>query len=500
MTMATSTRELSSYGFAFACVAVSSLCANVVYPHAQLADLAMIHLLGVVVLSLRSSVRTSFVASIVSNVAFDFFFIRPRFTFAWTDVEASLTFAATIIVALVVSTLSENLRRQERAARATAFRAEALYELNVELSSVSDSRQLAAVTARHLEKLFFARVAIWLQGPDGALEQATNPRDAEFAERAWARREFTKQEGPAGASIWVPVVGTHSSLGVIRIEPKETFEEDSKSGFLLSACANQFATALERVQLANAVHRTQIEAETERMRSSLLSAVSHDLKTPLATMIAAGTTLIAQRAQLPAETMDELLRSIVGEGERLNGLIYNLLSVTRMESPNVELRRTPEAIEDVINSATERFSARQRKDRIETRLDADLPLVFAEPLLIEQVVVNLLENAIRYAGTDARILVQASASGSTMTVQVADDGPGISEHERSKVFEKFYRGGARKSDGGVGLGLTICRTIVHAHGGRISIRERAGGGTLVEFTLPLAGRSEQFGVEAALPA
>jgi two-component system sensor histidine kinase KdpD len=235
------------------------------------------------------------------------------------------------------------------------------------------------------------------------------------------------------------------------------------------------------------------------LRSSLLSAVSHDLKTPLATMIAGSAALIGRTREIEPEAADEVLQSVVNEGERLSRLIHNLLSVTRLESANVELRRSPESLDDIVLSALQRFGDRAQKRPILAEVEPDLPLVSAEPVLLEQVLVNLLENAARYGGSESQIAVYARAASDAVLVQVTDDGPGIAEHEREKVFEKFYRGQhASKSDGGVGLGLTICRAIVRAHGGKIGVKERNGGGTLVEFTVPIASRSQQFQAEALL--
>lgn len=484
-------------GWAGLCVTLSTALAYFVQPYGHLADLAMIHLLGIVFLALRSSVRVSVGASIASILAFDFFFLAPKFAFAWTDVESGVTFAGMVLVAAIVSRLSENLRHQEQAARASAFRAVALYELNLDLANSRASAELAAVTARHLSKLFGAEVSVLLKTPEGALEPAKTPRDGVLSQSAWLRREFTKQQAPSGTAIWVPVVGAHSSLGAIGLKPNVPFEQDSEHGFLLSACASQLAAALERVQLADAMRRTQLEAEGERLRSSLLSAVSHDLRTPLATMIAAGAALIGRTGEIEPRAADEILRSLVNEGERLSRLIHNLLSVTRLESASVELRRTPECVDDIVLSAVERFHDRTRKHPIVSELPVDLPLVSAEPVLLEQVLINLLENATRYAGPDPAIAVYARAVDDAVLVQVVDNGPGIAEHEREKVFEKFYRGQhTSKSDGGVGLGLTICRSIIRAHGGKIGVRARAGGGTLVEFTVPIAAASEQLSREA----
>ncbi|MEO6601732.1 MAG: ATP-binding protein [Polyangiaceae bacterium] len=491
-------RIFRSHGLAAGCVVLSTLLACLVEPYGHLADLAMVQLLGIVFLSLRSSVRVSLIASIATIFAFDFFFITPRFALAWTDAESVVTFAAMMLVALIVSKLSENLRRQEQAARATAERTQALYELNMELSSAGDARQLAAVTARHLGKLFGVPVSVLLQTAEGGLEPAKTARDTVLSQSAWVRREFTRQSAPSGTAIWVPVVGAHSAHGAVGLSPVAGFEHESEQGSLLSECVNQLATALERVQLAGAVRRTQLEAEGERLRSSLLSAVSHDLKTPLATMIAAGAALIGRTGEIEPKAADQILKSIVSEGERLSRLIHNLLSVTRLESTSVELRRTPESVDDIVLSAVERFND-HRKHPIVSEIAADLPLVSAEPVLLEQVLVNLLENATRYAGKDPSIAVYARFAEDSVLVQVEDNGPGIAEHEREKVFEKFYRGQhASKSDGGVGLGLTICRSIIRAHGGRIGVRERAGGGTLVEFTVPFAAETQQHSREASL--
>lgn len=481
------------------CVIASTVSAHLVQPYGHLADLAMIHLLGIVFYSLRGSVRGAVLTAISSILAFDFFFVSPKFSFAPTDIESSVTFAVMIVVALIVSKLSEKFRLQERVALAAAFRAESLYALNVELGSSRDAQQMAAVTERHLSKLFESQVTVLLQGADGKLETAANPRDRALSQSAWLRREYTEQSAPSGFAVWVPVVGIHHTLGVVGLKPPVAFVRDSDHGFLLRSCVDQFATAIERVELAGAVRRTQLEAEGERLRSSLLAAVSHDLKTPLSTMIAAGAALIGRTGEIEPHAADEILQSVVNEGERLSRLIHNLLSVSRFESSTAPLRRTAESIDEIVLSAVERFTTRARKHPIANEVSADLPLVSAEPVLLEQVLVNLLENATRYAGTDPNIAVSARATDDAVIVQVADDGPGIAENEREKVFEKFYRGGhTSKADGGVGLGLTICRAIIRAHGGRIGVRERSGGGTLVEFTVPLADRSQQLSTEALL--
>jgi two-component system sensor histidine kinase KdpD len=480
--------ELSEYGQALLCVVVSTLCALILQGHVQTADLAMIQLLGIVLASARFSLRASITACLFAILAFDYLFVPPAFEITTSDIKSAPIFIGMLVVAAVISGLNQRVRQQEQQARADAFRSGSLFALTNELSRAHDAQQVTALTARHLEGLFAAEVTIALRTPEGTFgELVPDAATLALAERAFGRGEFVVERGVGKSSIWSPIAGTHATLGAIGLRVARSFGKESPQGFLFSACVNQLATSLERVQLSNAVRRTELEAESERLRSTLLSAVSHDLKTPLATILAAGTTLISRKAQLDSQATDALLSSIVSEAERLTRLIQNLLSIARLESPTIELRRSPEAIDEIVRAAIERFSTRYGSSQVRIEVESDLPLVSVEPLLTEQVITNLLENAVRYAGRDANISVAAVAAAGMLQLQVADDGPGIPEDEREKVFEKFYRGrGTSKADGGVGLGLTICRAIVRAHGGRIVACAREGGGTLVEFTLPLS--------------
>lgn len=482
-------QKLSSYGLAVASVGSTTFIAYFLEPYAQLADLVMIHLVGVVLVALRAGVWLSISAGAVSILAFDYMFIPPVFETATPDGESILTFLVMTIVAAVVSGLNARLREQERSARTAASRNEALYRLSLELSRANEPEQLTAIACRHIEHLFASRAMVLLAATGQALEAAapSDPEDRALAMKAWSSRAFAAGKNRLGYATWVPLVSTHESVGVVGILTTHPVTQASDEGLLLAACANQLATAIERLRLAQVAHRSELEAEAERLRSSLLSAVSHDLKTPLSTMIAAGSTLLSRKKELPQEAEDELLSTIVVEGERLSRLIQNLLSITRLESPVVPLRRTPEAPEEIIAAALSRLKTRLRTRTVEVDVAPDLPWVSSEPALIEQVLINLLENAVAYTPKSAVLFVSAVADGEFVRVQVGDDGPGIPEFERHKVFEKFYRGSAAgKGDGGVGLGLTICRAIVRAHGGRIDVRERPGGGTLVLFTLPVA--------------
>ena len=482
--LAASTRRGVPYALAFTCMLACTGLSFWVEPFVTLEDLTMIHLLGIVLIAMRASVRVSMTAAIGGVLAFDYFFIPPAFAFAWADAKNSLTFALMLIVAGVISGLNQRLRDQEQVARDLAFRAETLYALKVDLARGTDPQQLAAATRRHLERLFGTRVEVLLGAPPSGVNGLSDA-EIELARRAWSRRELVSADA-SGSSVWAPLVGIGEPLGVIGVALQEPFRAESKLGELLFACAVELATTVERAQLAEAAHQSQLQAEAERLRNSLLSAVSHDLKTPLSSILAAGTTLLEQADELDAPSRDELLAAIVSESDRLARLIQNLLSVSRLDSPTVELRRTPEAVEEIVSAALELLVPRLSRERVHLDIPPDLPLVWSEPALIGQVMTNLFENALRYAGHGCQLYVGARDSGAEVVIQVADDGRGIAVDELEKVFEKFYRGrSAGKSDGGMGLGLTICRAIVRLHGGTIRARERSGGGTLVEFTLPV---------------
>jgi len=484
--MLTRLRPFRDYAIAAIVVAVSTAISIAAEPYSELGDLAVVYLLAIILLSSKFSLRVSVFACFLSIVSLDFIFIPPRFEFAWTDAKGALTFVAMMVVACVISSLTERLRREKRVAREAAFRAEALFQLHVDLSTATELRQLVAITSRHLERLLSAKVVILLGTPENWAGAKLPARDLERAERAWERRELTSEATAGGVSIWAPLSGLKEELGVIVVSSDKPVADDAHT-FLLTACANQFAGAMERLRLANAVHRTELEAEGERLRNSLLSAVSHDLKTPLTSIIAAGSTLLASSTHAP-HVQRSLVATMVGEGERLHRLINNLLSVARLDSPSIELRRSTESIEEIVFAGVQRVRSLHDAARISVHLDDELPFVSAEPQLVEQVLLNLIENAHRYAGAAARIEIHAKAGDGFVSVHVADDGPGIPEGERDKVFEKFYRGSsAGRGDGGVGLGLTLCRAIIRAHGGRISVRGRTGGGTVVEFTLPVSG-------------
>lgn len=483
------THYLVAFPLAAACTAISQL----IEPHAQLADFVMVYLLGVTTVAIRSGLGPSLFAACVSILSFDFFFIPPKGAWAWPDSASVITFVGMLVMAGVLSRLNRTLRREREAARRSETLAKALYRFGSELAEVASHQQLGSFAERHIAQLVDADVLVAFCASDGELDVGAlslrTDEERRLARAAWSTSARVDAPNLCGFNVWYPLLGSHRSVGVIGLAPRRRAQsallEDQHE--LLMACASQLAGAVERLLLAAAARRAELLAETEHTRSSLLAAVSHDLRTPLASILAAATTVAKRDSQLSASARGELMATIVDETERLEHLVANLLAMTKLESGALYLKRQPEDVGELVAQAVAALAGRGGAERIRIQVPPSVPLVEVDALLIEQTLINLLENALRYAPGDSPIDVEARLSHEQVQIRVSDRGPGILPHEREKIFEKFFRGsGARHGDGGAGLGLTICRAAARAHQGRLRALERTGGGTCMELTLPRA--------------
>jgi two-component system sensor histidine kinase KdpD len=486
--------ELQGIAWGFVALFASTLVSHLVRPYAELTDLIMIHLLGVVLIAMRFSMWVSLATAMVSILSFDFLFIPPPLVFNFPDLKSIVTFIVMIAVAGVVSKLNGRLRQEQAASRRSEQTTLSLYRLAQDLNGALRVDQLLASGVRHIERAFGAEVHVLLGEAEGGLGvDQLGPlaeRDIIAARRAWSRCEVETRSTRGGAtSVFQPLLGSHRPVGIlVLIFPADHVPDDDELR-LIVAFAGQLASAIERISLGSAVQRAQVQIETERTRNALLSTVSHDLKTPLSAIIAAGTTLVNEHSNLDQSTRSELTHTIVEAAERLDGLVTNLLSATRLESGTIVLTKSVEALDELIGAVLSRFAERLGTRVVQLDVPADLPLLSVDPKLIELVLINLVENALRYTPEETALHISARRAQNEVVVNVADEGAGISEVEREKVFEKFFRGSlARSNDGGAGLGLMICRAAVRAHGGRILAKGRPGGGACIEFSLPIAER------------
>ena len=491
--------RLAAYGLAVLVVGICTLLAALLAERLALANIIMVYLLGVLVVALRAGRGPAALSSVLSVAAFDFFFVPPRFTFAVGDTQYVLTFAVMLAVALVISNLVARVRDQAEAARAREARTAALYAISQACASAGETYEVVRVAGRRLREAFGGGVAVFLPHSDGTLATAfaeNAPFASDVKEIAVARWAFDHAEKagagtetlPGSAALFIPLLVSRGAVGVLAVSPigsRGTLDPERLR--LLEAIANQIGVAVERTNLAAEAQVAKLQAETEGMRSALLAAVSHDLRTPLAAIAGSASTLLRGADALPPESRRELVGSINEEADRLNHFIANLLDMTRLEGGGVAIRKEWQPVEEVIGAALGQLDDRLAGREVRTHVPPSLPLASLDTTLIGQALVNLLENAVKYTPAGSPIDVSARVEGDAVVIEVADRGPGFAPGEERRVFERFYRLPSENGQPGAGLGLAICKAIAAAHGGSISAANRSGGGAVFSLCLPLAG-------------
>jgi two-component system sensor histidine kinase KdpD len=300
---------------------------------------------------------------------------------------------------------------------------------------------------------------------------------------------------PGATALYLPLRGSRRLLGVMAVIPQSDSQLTSPEQLhLLEIFATQIALAMERAHAATEAREAQLRIETEQMRNSLLSAVSHDLRTPLATITGAASSLLSQSNQLDPATQKDLLESIAQEAQRLTRFVNNLLEMTRLESGAVEVKRDWHSVEEIVGAALTGLEPVLGSRPIEVRLPPDLPLISVDDVLMEHVFINLFENAAKYTPDGSEIIVSAALESDSVLIEVTDRGPGFAPGDEKRVLEKFYRGPV-KAVRGAGLGLAICRAIVIAHGGSIEAANRDGGGAIIRIHLPTGGRPPRVNLD-----
>ena len=489
------TSERRNYGYASAVVGACTALSLVMSPYFGQANLIMVYLFGVVVVATRWGRGPSALASLMSVAAFDFFFIPPYYSFAVSDAQYLLTFAVMLLVALLISRLAAHKSQQAEAALIREKRTAALYAMSRELITQRGVDKLASVASRHIHDVFHCQVAVFLPDREGrvhlhrgeALHFELDPKEAGISQWVFDHKESAGHGTntlSGSDSLYLPLLGSHGAVGVLAVRssrPAELLAPEQLH--LLETFANQMALALERARLAEEAQEAHVQTETERMRNAVLSSVSHDLRTPLATIVGASSALLSTTRPLSTESQQDLVRSISDEAGRLDRLLKNLLDMTRLEAGAMHLRKEWHALEELVGTALARVKSRIATHTVTTAFPVNLPLVLVDGVLIEQVLINLLENAAKYSPTASPIEVTASVKDGVILIEIADRGPGIPQGEERRIFEKFYQLHPER-EGGVGLGLTICRGIIESHGGRIWVDSRSGGGSSFRFTLP----------------
>jgi two-component system sensor histidine kinase KdpD len=497
--------SFSQYLRAVVVVVICTFIAGLVFPNIHAANLSMVFLTGIVITALYYGRGPSILATILSAAAFDVFFTEPYGTFSIAEVQYVLTLLVMLLVAVTISTLAVRSREQTAIAQEREHRTASLYALNHKLSGANGLPELYTLAVQHIGEEFGSSTFIYSPENNLSLQlrAAQRIQDAPEPEIGIAQWVYDHRQAAgsgtdnlAGSTyLYIPLKTSQKVVGVIAMLHPPTqpplWPADRQ---FLDTVADQVALAIERAMLTEEVQQARMQAETERLRSNLLSSVSHDFRTPLASIMGAASTLLEQGLMLDPKTHDELAQLAYEEAHRLNRLVGNLLDMTRLESGGLHIEKEWQTLEEVVGAALRRLGKRRRGQPIVTNLPPDLPLVPMDSVLIEQVLVNLLENAIKYAPEGKPIELSASATAKDIVVEIADQGPGIVPGDEEKIFNKFYRS-ANVTSEGVGLGLTICRGIIEAHQGKIEARTGPAGGAVFRFTLPLEGEQPHFDEE-----
>jgi two-component system sensor histidine kinase KdpD len=467
-------------------------------------DIAMLFLLAVMVSAARDGARPSVAASVLAIAVFDFVFVPPYYTFAVADASYVFTFAVMLVVALAISRLAARIRGQAEAARERERHTAALYALSRRLADARNAAELAEAVTGQVRETLGAPATVLLPDDAGGfavLGEGPAPGDAAQGVARWviehgAPAGIGTDTLPGADALYLSIPASGRELGVLRVEVRDVRRaRDPIERQLLEAIADQAGVALERAGLAARSEQEKMATQAERLRSSLLSSLSHDLRTPLAGIEGAASALKDGADRLPPEARTELAQTILEESRRMIRLVSNLLEMVRVESGALQVQREWQSVEEVIGVALLRLEERLGAHPVGTSIPPDLPLAPMDGLLVEQALVNLLENAAKYSPAGAPVEVSAGLDAGEIVISIADRGTGVPPGEEDRIFEKFYRSGAHERVGGAGLGLTIVRAIAQAHGGRVWFERRPGGGSIFRFALPGGGTPPALPVE-----
>jgi len=492
-----------AYALSLAACVGTALLATPLVGVVDLANIVMLFLLTVVLLAVTLGREQALVASFFSVALFDFFFVPPRFSFTVTDAQYLITFAVMFVVALIIGQLTARLRFDAEETARRERQTKALYGMARELSGALNVAQVQEIAGKFARDFLGAALSLLLPDQGGQLV-AVGGAGATHVSAAHLQAVYASGEplmfvadrsGFAPAMIF-PLSAPMGVRGVMVIAAQEVERVLPQSRRpLLEAVASLAAIVVERLHYAEVAQHAQLGVESERLRSSLLSAVSHDLRTPLTVLVGLADSLTLSRPPLSG-AQQETAAAIREQTMRMSSLVHNLLDMARLQSGSVRLRREWQPLEEIVGSSLASLESRLAGQRVVTHLPADLPLLEFDAVLMERVLFNLLENAVKYA-PGGEIVIAAQAAEGEVEISVSDDGPGLAPGSESAVFELFERGRQEGATTGVGLGLAICRAIVEAHGGRIVAANKPGGGTRFSFFLP---RGVPPGFDEASPA
>ncbi len=488
-------RPLGRYLLGLLLVAAATGLSALVAPYIHPTNLIIIFLLSVVLAAVYLGRGPSIMVSILGVVAFDYFFVPPRLTLAVANTEYLLTFFGLLAVSLVISQLTAMVRGQAEAVQRREVETVELYELGRDLTVAADLDAVAKAAISHVGQTFSREVSVFLPVNNNlkvyALSPGLNITDNDQAVATWVF-EHGQEAGhgtdtlPEASMRYQPLKTTRGVVGVLGvkpIDPSRHLTRDERR--TLDAFVNQIGLAVERASLADQARQAEMLEITDKLQNALLNSISHDLRTPLVSITGALSSLADDQIVLDVSARRNLIETAVEEADRLNRLVGNLLDMTRLESGAMHFKKEALDIQDVVGSALEEMGSRLGNRAIQIEIPSELPLVQLDFVLVERVLVNVIDNALKYSPADTSIEIKAQAAGAFLEITVADRGTGIPSEDLIRIFDKFYRVQRPDNVSGTGLGLSISKGIVQAQGGFIAAENREGGGTIITISLPL---------------
>lgn len=459
----------------------------------ELANIVMLFLLAVVLVAVRYGRGPAVLAAFLSVAAFDFLCVPPRLSFTVTDIQYVITFVVMLVVALVIGQLTAVLKWQARVATLREQRVTALYQMSRDLSGALMSEQIAEIAARFMGSEFEAEAALMVinledrvqpPAPGGTLTAGIDLGVAQWAFDHEEQAGYGTNTLPASPALYIPLKAPMRMRGVLAVRPRNPARlSGPEQRRLLDTCASLLAISLERIHYVDVAQSSTVQMESERLRNSLLAAISHDLRTPLSAMVGLADALAIVDTTEETRRV-EIARRMKETAMRMGSQVNNLLDMARLQSGHVQLHRQWIPLEECVGSALRAMYGTLDADRVRVSLPADLPLLQVDAALFERVLCNLLENAEKYTPPGTPVEIGASVVGESIRITVDDHGPGLPRQREEAIFEMFERGRKESATPGVGLGLAICRAIVQAHGGTITGRTRPEGGARFTIELP----------------
>jgi two-component system, OmpR family, sensor histidine kinase KdpD len=492
-------RNWLSYVYGMGLVAVASLIGQLMHSSFTPTTIAMVYLLCVIITAYFWGLGPSILVSVLSVLAFDYFHVPPYLTFRVADTQYIFTFVSLLAVGVIISYLTMRVRRQTESVVRKEHQTAALYTLGKDLAVSNDLDTYLKAIIKRASDIFGYDTAIFLpdSGEKNTLKPITNTTNSidenEIAAAVWAfQHQKIVGHGtdtlPNAGARYLPMITARGTVGVLALfKTSDKLELSIDQERLLEAYTDLAAVALESIHLSNELQKTRVLRETEKLQTALLNSVSHDLRTPLVSIIGVLSSLQQEGIYLDDTARMNLIQVARGEADKLNHLIANLLDVSRIEAGAIKIVRQPSDVQELVSAALEQLGNRIKFRNIDMNIPNNLPFVTVDFSLIEQALVNVLENAVKYSIEDSPIDIRATQEKNHIAIEISDRGVGIPVQELSHVFDKFYRVQRPGNVAGTGLGLFISKSFIEANGGSIKAINQQGGGTIIRIFLPVIG-------------